>query len=851
MLIGLSGSDKYRTGNPAEYLLVKQGKVYVYVVDTVDGVIGRSLFLCEAGPGVEIPTMSVADSDIHEKYQFLVIAANDARIEIKPIGDDNEERKKKFLEFAGLKGSEDSSFPMVIIEWYQGKIEDEKKAIRSKMAEQDKVKNNNRRLMMALFGKSKTFTYEENTDSGLYNVVSVYCHYMNIEMCTYQSLVSSCGDDFSIYDIARMSHFAIRRVKLRDKWYKDTETPLIAFRQASRTPVLCIPKRRGRYVMYDFENGSSVLIEEEEASWLEEDAVVAYGHLPNEKLSLKDVTKYGISHVNRGDMVSFTVMYLFTTLIGLLLPFLNEMFYDDLIPLSVPEPIYQVGAVMLSVMVGNIFFSLVQNLSSFRGVKSVEYSIMAASYDRLFRLPQSFIESFGTMELIGRINAIPGVFSSTVSSGISAVMGMILSGFYLWKMFDKSKPLAFRGLIITVISGVIMYFFGRLRIDPEKNRLKEATDANAVLYQLISGVHKIKISGIEDRGLLEFQKPNTRALTYEKKSTKINQAGNALNIVLQMLYTGIIYYTVVKKRSDLSLGEYSAFNVAYGMFTSAAHQLIGFFLTQANLIPAMQRIQPIFEQEAENRGTSTHVGELSGNIEVDHLDFAYEGETEMVLKDISLKVTPGEYIGIVGPSGCGKSTLLKCLLGFEKATKGKIYFDDKDIDTLDKCDLRRHMGVVLQEGQLVMGNILTNITLSAPDTPVEKVEEILEQVGLKNDVDQMPMGIFTNVSEGGGTVSGGQKQRILIARALANDPKIIMFDEATSALDNVTQAIVCDTLAKHNMTRIMIAHRLSTVKNCDRIVVMDKGSIVETGNFDELMEKKGLFYELAKRQMVS
>lgn len=236
--------------------------------------------------------------------------------------------------------------------------------------------------------------------------------------------------------------------------------------------------------------------------------------------------------------------------------------------------------------------------------------------------------------------------------------------------------------------------------------------------------------------------------------------------------------------------------------------------------------------------------------EVNHLDFAYEEDENLVLSDISFEIEPGEFVGIVGSSGCGKSTLLKCLLGFENPTKGNIFYDSKDIVSLDKIELRRQMGVVLQDGQMVVGNIYTNVTLAAPEMDPSDALELLKEVDFYEDVNKMPMGIFTSISEGGGTVSGGQQQRILLARALANNPAILYLDEATSALDNVTQAQVCENLKDRNITRVMIAHRLSTVRGCDRIFVMDRGKIVETGNFDELMNKKGLFYELAKRQQV-
>lgn len=851
MEIKLEGSKKYITGNPSKYIHVESGTVYVYVTCTQGKVAGRSLFVVSREEGENIPALSVSLNKGGAIYQFLLIARDSAVISVINAGDKKEDIRREFIEAAGMSTENEKDFNLAFINLYRNTLIKEKRIIERKRIEQGKVREGKISLMGSLFRRRDKLKDEGDTESPLYNAFSVYCGYLGINLCSYQSLRSSYGDDFTVHDLARLSHFVVRKVKLEKNWYKTYEEPLMAFRSENHDPVICIPYKRGKYVMYGINDKTDSIVGEKEASTLEAYAIIAYEHLPFKSLKLKEVMEYGIRHINRTDMISYGIMYVFTTLVGLLIPFLNEMFYDRLIPLGSMGPVREVGLVMLSVMIGNVFFTLVQNLASYRGIKKMEYSVMQATYDRVFRLPQRFIESFGTMELIGRINAVPTVFSSTVSSGITAFTGMLLSIFYLWKMFDKSRVLAFRGLVVTVLSGIIMYFFGRLRIRPEKEKLERATDANAILHRLVSGILKIKVSGIENRGLYEFQKQNVRALEQDIKSTRINNIGNAISTVMGMLYTGVIYYTFVKKRQELSLGEYSSFSAAYGMFTSALNQLISFFLTWANLIPVMDRVRPIFEQAVENNDASNVPGKLSGRIEVDHLDFAYEDENEQILKDITFNVRPGEYIGIVGPSGCGKSTLLKCLLGFEKATKGKIYYDDKDIDTMDKCDLRRHMGVVMQDGQLVMGNILTNITLSSPEMDVDEVEEILKDVGLYDDVQQMPMGIFTNVSEGGGTVSGGQKQRILIARALANDPKIIMFDEATSALDNVTQAIVCDTLAKRNMTRIMIAHRLSTVRGCDRILVMDGGRIVETGNFEELMEQKGMFYELAKRQMVS
>ena len=182
--------------------------------------------------------------------------------------------------------------------------------------------------------------------------------------------------------------------------------------------------------------------------------------------------------------------------------------------------------------------------------------------------------------------------------------------------------------------------------------------------------------------------------------------------------------------------------------------------------------------------------------------------------------------------------------------EGKIYYDGRDIDSLDKRELRKKFGVVLQEGGLISGSIYENITITAPSARLKRVKEVVREVGLEEDIKAMPMGLHTVLSENSGTISGGQKQRILIARAIVGKPKIIFFDEATSALDNVTQSMVVETLEKLKATKIVIAHRLSTVVNCDRILVLEHGELVEEGSYQELMDKKGRFYELAIRQIL-
>lgn len=242
--------------------------------------------------------------------------------------------------------------------------------------------------------------------------------------------------------------------------------------------------------------------------------------------------------------------------------------------------------------------------------------------------------------------------------------------------------------------------------------------------------------------------------------------------------------------------------------------------------------------------------DVKGDISIEHVSFRYNDSMPYVLDDLSLKIKKGQYVAIVGKTGCGKSTLVRLLLGFEKPERGAIYVDSKDIKSVDLKSLRRHIGTVMQNGKAFQGDVFSNITISAPRATLDDAWEAARLAGLDADIENMPMGMNTIITEGQGGISGGQRQRLLIARAVAPKPNLLIFDEATSALDNVTQKKVSDALDALKCTRIVIAHRLSTIKNCDRIVVLDQGHIIEDGTYDELISLNGYFKELVSRQQL-
>ena len=257
----------------------------------------------------------------------------------------------------------------------------------------------------------------------------------------------------------------------------------------------------------------------------------------------------------------------------------------------------------------------------------------------------------------------------------------------------------------------------------------------------------------------------------------------------------------------------------------------------------------MFEAPLEVDDERIDPGPLGGHVAVRNLSFRYTKDGPWTLEGVDFEARPGESVAIVGSSGSGKSTLLRLLLGFETPERGGVYYDDKDLETLDLRLVRGQIGTVLETAGLMPGTIFENIAGSAPMAR-DQVMEATRLAGLDADIAAMPLGLDTLVTEGGSQLSGGQRQRVMIARALVSRPRLIFFDQATSALDNRTQAIVGESLAAMNATRIIIAHRLSTIRGADRIVVLENGRIAETGTYDELVGHEGAFRRLVQRQLL-
>lgn len=301
-------------------------------------------------------------------------------------------------------------------------------------------------------------------------------------------------------------------------------------------------------------------------------------------------------------------------------------------------------------------------------------------------------------------------------------------------------------------------------------------------------------------------------------------------------------------RGSMSAASFLTFNTSVTMLLTSVTQLTGALISAAAVLPMFEQIKPVLDEKPEVREAATQPGELTGALEARGVSFRYTDDGPLVLDDVNVSIQPGEFVAVVGESGCGKSTLLRLLIGFDAPAYGSVLYDGQDLSALDQAAVRRQCGVVLQNAQPLSGSILDCIC-GAESFTQEEAMAAAEMAGLAEDIKRMPMGLHTMIS-GGGAVSGGQRQRLMIAQALIRRPRILFFDEATSALDNETQRIVIDSTKALRASRVVIAHRLSTVMDADRVIVMSAGRVVQQGSPEELLaDTGGRLHELVRRQM--
>ena len=671
-----------------------------------------------------------------------------------------------------------------------------------------------------------------------------------------------------------LRHYGIMRrdIVLKGDWYKEAFGAILAFNNDENgIPVALLPSGLSGYAYKDSLSGSKIKVNKHNAKIFQEKAICFYRPLPLRKIGLSELFTYIKDCIEARDVFLMSMATMAVTLLGMFSMQLTKA---------------MTGIVLqsrnLNMLLGLLFFmicaagsrTLISSVSMVLTNKiSVKISLYleAAIMMRILSLPLNFFRTYNAGDLAKRTQMIKPVCVLLFSVGFSVGLSALMSFMYLGQFRLFAKELVIPAFMIIISMIVITALTVILQIKQSKQVMEFSAKESGMSLDLISGVQKIRLAGAEKRAFARwadifseqtkhtynppaFLKLNGGAVISSNSSRNQNRqsmitAPKTFLTALVMLTGNILLYYIAAN-ALIKPSDYFAFNVGFGVIVGAFNALSYASIHMAQISPMLSMIEPILTTVPELSEGRKVLSEIYGGIELNNVCFRYNENVPYIINNLSLKISSGEYVAIVGRTGCGKSTLIRLLLGFEKPQRGAIYYDNRDINTIDLRSLRRMIGVVTQDGGLFQGDIYSNIVISAPSLTIDDAWEAAELAGIADDIRAMPMEMHTLISEGSGGISGGQRQRLMIARAIAPKPKVLMFDEATSALDNITQKKVSESLDALKCTRIVIAHRLSTVKNCDRILVLDSGRIIEEGNYETLMKKGGVFASLVERQQI-
>lgn len=658
----------------------------------------------------------------------------------------------------------------------------------------------------------------------------------------------------ALQQLAQQAGVSLRRVNLEGRrWWQQDSGPLLATRKDSGCPVALLPLPRGGYRLEDLglpgvRMPSSQPLDQALAAELSGSGYMFFRRFPARAMGLLDLLKFGMGN-NATDLLSIVLCGLLGGLLALFTPIATGILVDRVIPNGETSELLQLTFLLVAAAVGVAAFELARALSMLRLEGKLGNATEAAVIDRLLNLPVPFFRQYSAGDLAQRAFSINTILQQLTSTTQSIVLSWVFGLFSFFYMFVLNWELALvaTALVALILVVTVSVNFWRLRLQRLMYAMQGAISSR--ILQILNGITKLRVGAAEDRAFVLW----ARAFAEQKQmALQVRGLGNVLlvfNASFIVLASAVLFAAIAFLQPGISTGVFVTFNTAFMQFLMSTLALAGAVTTSLGIISLYERAKPILNTLPEQQESQTRAAALQGEVEISRVSFRYSDDSPLVLDDVSIHIKKGEFIAFVGPSGSGKSTLFRVLLGFEKPQSGAVYYDSQELAGLDVGSVRRQLGVVLQNGKLMPGDIFTNIVGSSPRS-MEEAWEAARMAGLADFIEAMPMGMHTVISEDSSTISGGQRQRLMIARALVNRPAVLLFDEATSALDNQTQAIVAKSVRNLNATRIVIAHRLSTILDADRIFVIVSGKVLETGSYTELMTLGGHFAELAKRQQV-
>ena len=651
----------------------------------------------------------------------------------------------------------------------------------------------------------------------------------------------------TIADIAQASQVRVRQVALPPHWWRSESGPMVGFLKIGGEPVALLQKSPTTMLLYNPATETEQVVSEQLADTVSPLALTFYASLPDRATTLRDILGLCFKPC-KADLIAVIIAGALGGLLATSIPMATGYVFDTIIPGHQTYQMIQIAIAIAAAAFAAASFELTQNIAQLRIEGRISGIVQSAFMDRLLRLPSAFFAQYSSGDLAQRTmvieyarKSLTGVLVSSLVTGTFSLFSFGLLIYYAPMASIAAALLALLLATVTLFTGyrVMQVVIG---IQDMKGRI------NGLVLEILSGITKIRMAGAEERAFNiwggTFGNLRQQEITARKRHNQFWVFWGAYEV----LCLGCIFAVIgLIGETHMSTGAFLAFVAGFNGLLVSLFALAKSLIVVFSVTPLYKRAVPILKAEPESSVAKLHPGTLQGEIVINHAFFRYAPTLPLVLNDLSLKVSAGEFVAIVGPSGSGKSTIMRLLLGLDRPESGTLYFDGRDLSGLDLRSVRRQIGVVLQNGRPIPGSIYENIK-GATHATIDECWEIAASVGLSDDIMSMPMKMHTLLTEGSSSLSGGQIQRLLMARSLVGKPSILLLDEATSALDNKTQAMVIRSLDHLSMTRIVIAHRLSTIISADRIYVLKNGRVAESGPFAQLINSGGVFNTLAYRQ---
>ena len=644
--------------------------------------------------------------------------------------------------------------------------------------------------------------------------------------------------------LASSARLRLRDVRLPHGWSGRGGQAYLAWNERN-APCALLPNGRAGYWLLDAAADEWKAVDEQVAATLQRRAWAVYATLTMPRVSATRLLAFALRGGAR-DVLALAGFALATAAAGLVAPIAVGRLVNTAIPFSEHWLILELSLVLCGAgLVGSAFFFLCAN-ACVRLQSMADAQAQSAVLDRLLRLPSAFFRSMPAATLARRALGVSHIRRVLARGAVVTVLGsfLVASNLAVMAWFSPRLSIVAAGSVGLAAAIIVGLSLLRLRLESRVLEVEGQTTGSA--FQFIRAIAKIRIAGAERRVFSLWMGSHAQQRYWMYRTRLADNAVFTLTTAMPAMLA-LFFFTLAGTDLPPVPGDFVAFLTAFSGFTIGFSGVARELTLALSAVVHFDRIRPILNAAPETPAQATRIGTLTGRVEVAHVTFRYHRESAPVLRDVSIRAEPGQFVAIAGPSGSGKSTLLRLLLGFEQPDSGAIFYDGQELNRIDLGSVRRQFGVVLQEAQLSTGTILENIVGVEPFGQRE-AWEAAELAGIADEIRAMPMGMSTFVSQGG-VFSGGQRQRLMIARALVRRPKILLLDEATSAVDNRTQFEIARNVEQLNMTRIVIAHRLSSIRGADIIYVLDEhGGLVEQGPYEDLMRRDGLFAALARRQ---